>query len=158
MRDRFLQAVAAGHTDDHLGLGSSQFLGRDHPRSCPHLSEYVNPSGGVDLLRDPVSGHHQGVEPLEADHPGTLPASDDTPDRVEARPESSDQLGGSLWGAGHVADVADGAEHGRQAVGLERYHRGLAWEQLGGLEDLGVGDSADLAQLLGEDQVGMGPP
>ncbi len=72
---------------------------------------------------------------------------------VKAGLEPRAKLGRLLGGARGIAQPADVGEHLGEPLGVERDHRRAGGEALGDRDHVVVGDRADLADRLGDDQV-----
>ncbi len=116
----------------------------------------VHPAGYVDHLRHPVAADERRVEPLEGKHPRAPPLPCGRSDRIQPRlePVLKGRREHRLSGRnGHASDVRD--EDLVQRLGVEREHLGPARQALGDGADVVVGDGADGAQGLRDDQVGL---
>ena len=154
---------AARHQHQHLRVD----VARPRPRSSRPTARHRRPSRSQPPARRTCSGTQwpdgeRRVEPLEADdarrRAGRRRAARDTrPRRAPRRSRRRlDQVDGGVLGLGHRADRRDRVEDALDRRRLERDDRDVGVDRAGDLVDLAVADRADAAQLLGQDQVGLG--
>ena len=94
------------------------------------------------------------VEPLERDHPRRARARDGGPHRRQPSLELAAQLVGCLRDPGRLAEPDHVLEHLAQRARVLLNDPGLARQPGGDLDHVLEGDGADLADRLGDDQVG----
>ena len=96
-----------------------------------------------------------GIEPLERQHPRPGRVGDGLANRVQAALEPVAKLGRPLGDARRLAQAGDVGEHLGEVGGVERDHRGPGRQALGHRDHVVVGDRADLADGLGDDQIDL---
>ena len=106
-----------------------------------------------------MAGRERRVEPLEADHAARrhavqAPLEDPVLDRAQALAQDLDEADRLVLGVGHRPDRRDRVEDALDRARLEADHADLGVDPADGLADLAVADRADVAQLLGQDEVG----
>ena len=153
MRDLCIES--AGHDDHQVGLRGGVPLPGLLLRLLTDEAEHILAAGVVDQLRGPVAGDIGRIEPLERDHPRSPRAPHGQPDPIDSGRGLTDQIHGSVLGVCGLCDRSGIAQDLSHSVRIERDHQRLAVDLLGDLPDVLVGDGADLAQRLGDDQVGL---
>ena len=147
--------VAARDADDDLGLGGLQELPLQLLGVLAGEAEQVGPAGHVDQLRRPVAGDEDRVEPLDRDHAAPARALERDPHAVDAGALAGDEVQRGVARVGRLGERPDVAHRLAERLGVQRDDVGAGVELLGDVADLLVGDRADRAQLLGDDQVGL---
>jgi hypothetical protein len=107
-------------------------------------------AGGRHELRRPVAGEAGRIEPLDADD---TPPHGGAGKRREPRPHPGHERIGLGLAAERAAGPADVAVHAVERPAREADDLGRPLEDGGEPSRLAVGDGADLAQLLGHDDV-----
>lgn len=153
--ERALRAVAARHRDDHVGRGRRDLLPGALLRALAGQAEHVLAARVVDQLRRPVAGGEHRIQPLERrDARAPLHAGRGLADGVDAGGQLRDQPRARLARVGRGGESADVGEHLAERRGVERQHCGRRVDLARDRADVVGGDRADLAQLLGHDQLG----
>src|SRR6266566_3658639 len=152
---------AAGHQHDHLRID----IGYRRPvrlaRCLAVLAEEVPAACAPDLLGHPVADRERWIEPLDTGDARRLMAVlaafvDTRLDHAEARAKALDEIDGRIFGVGHRADGRDRIEDALERGRLEGDDGDLGVDRASDLVDLPIAHGADLAELLGQDQVRPG--
>ena len=124
--------------------------------------EQVPAAGAPDLLGHPVARPRTAGRATRDRRPGAAgarlaPRLRPAARRADSRSRSAlDQVDRLVLGLGHRADRRDRVEDALDRGRLEGDDRDVGVDRAGDLVDLAVADRADAAQLLGQDQVGLG--
>ena len=155
------QVEPAWHQQEHLRVHLGHRVPRGLDRRLPVGTEQLPATGAPDLLGHPVAGRERRIEPLETDDArrpsaGVAPGLDLLLDGTEPLAQRLHEVDRGVLGLGHRADRGDRVEDALDGGGLERDHRDVCVDGAGDLVDLAVAHGADAAQLLGQDEVGLG--
>ena len=118
-------------------------------------AEHVDAAGVLDQLRGPVAGDEDRVEPLERGDPHRLLRAHGEAHLVDPARGVLDEVDAGVLGVGRGGERPGVAEHLAERVRVERDHLRLGLDPLRDLDDVVVGDRADRAQRLRDDQVGL---
>ena len=156
LRQRARRVVAARHHDDDLRLGRRDLLPVDLDRRLGRLAEQVHPAGVLDQLRRPVPGDEQRVEPLERSDAAAAArraprGARGRSARRRARPARSPSSRRPVA----CAIVRTSASASPSVWGSSAITRGRDGSSAAIAGDLVVGDRADRAERLRDDQVGL---
>ena len=127
---------------------------RDLARALARPRQGVDAAGERDHLRHPVAAGERRVEPLERRDPGARRVGDRGPDGVDPGPQLPAQALAAVADAAGLAEADEVAEDLVEGRGVEREHLGGARQARGDRANVVVGDGADRAERLGDDQVG----
>ena len=127
----------------------------DDARALPGArAERVDAAGRGDHLRHPVAAAEERVEPLERGDRGAARRRRSRRGRPRsARSSSSAQPAPGVGDARGLAERDGVVEHLAERRGIEREHPRAGRQPRGDRADVVAGDGADLADLLGDDQV-----
>ena len=130
-------------------------------RLLPVGPEHVPAARPPDLFGHPVPDGERRVEPFDRHHadrrpPGIAPPGHALFDGAEPLPQRLDQIDRCVLHLGHRADRRDRMEDPLERGGLERDDRDIRVDATSDLVHLAIADGANVAQLLGQDEVGLG--
>src|SRR6202165_2843716 len=108
-----------------------------------------------DELRCPVTTVKGRVDPFETDHLSRTPSGDTLLDRHDPPAKGIANVLRGIRPSDQAADQENVLEDVLEALRLERHQLGRRPQPAGGPLDHWVGDGADLAQFLRQDQVGV---
>ena len=121
-------------------------------------AEQVEPARVLDQLRRPVARDEHRVEPLEGGDRHRLGGAHGEPHAVDPRSRVAHQVDAGVLGVGRLCERAHVPQHLAQRVRIQRHHLRLGVEPLGDRAHVVVGDRADGAQRLRDDQIGLKVP
>ena len=156
--DDLRQGIAAGDHEDDVGAGGGDLGPGGAERGAAGGAEDVEAAGGRDLVGRPVAGDEGWVGPLE----GEDARAGGTGRAVAQGADLIAQRRGERAGVGGAADgVADVVDRGEDAVEVERgeaEHAGAQLLLVHDAVDVALADGADIAEGLGDDEVGREAP
>jgi hypothetical protein len=108
-----------------------------------------------------MADRERRVEPLHRDHPersstGIAPSGHPLLDGVEPLPKGLDEVDRRVLDLGHRPDGRDRVKDALEGRRLERDDGDVGIDPTRDLVHLAIADRTDVAQLLGQDQVGRG--
>jgi hypothetical protein len=124
-------------------------------RGLPGEAEHILAAGEVDQLRCPVTCRIRRIEPLERDHARPATAAHRQADAVDPLRGLADQIDRRVLGVCGLCDRSGIAQNLSQRVRIERDHHRLTVDLRRDFAHVVVGDGADRAQRLGDDQLGL---
>ena len=151
-RPRHVEAAAGDQQD--LGIGGADVVPGDRARARAGDAEQRLAAGERDQLGRPVAGAERRIDPFEhGDGGGRLHARGTRRHGVDAGPQRGDHLASARRDAGRFRDEAEAGEDILEARRLEVHDARRPGQRARGFAHLGVGDGADVAQRLGDDQI-----
>ena len=118
-------------------------------------AEHVDAAGELDQLRRPVARGEDRVEPLDRSDHRPLGTLHRHAHAIDASALAGDEVERGVARSRRRGDGADVAHRLADRLRIECDHLRARGDHLGLLDDFVVGDRADRAQLLGDDQVGL---
>ncbi len=143
----------AGHPHDHVGSRGGELIPLRGAGFGSGDAEHVLAARDLDHLGHPVASDEWRIEPFQGEHSGAGRAFDGGTHILEPPLEIVTQGDGPVGDPGRLAQPRDVGEHVGEVRGVERDHLRERREAGGHGYDVVVGDRADLADRLGDDQV-----
>ena len=151
--DNLVEGEAAGEEESHVGGGGGDGLPGDALGLLAGTGEHILPAGAGDLLGHPVPGGEGRVEPLEREDAGSGRGEGCGWGRARAQVGGeAGTLGGAARG---LADLLDGAGNALEVEGREGEDAGAKLLLVHDPVDLALAHGADIAEGLGDDEVGL---
>ena len=150
-----IQPIAAGHQDQYVGRGLDDLLPIDVDGSATGRPQHVLPTGQRHHLRHPMPADHQRIEPFEADDAagGATGGPNATTDPIDAMAQCSNDRLRHAFAIRRLPDGDNRVEHALDARRLKREDLRLAWQRACDLQHILVGDGANRAEFLSQDEV-----
>ncbi len=152
---RLLAVQAAGHDDDDVGPGRRDLLpGRRRASARPGSARASVPPAASIISGTQWPAGVDGVEPLERGDPGPLERRRRGPHGVDPRLQRAPQARPAVGGAaGRPPSRSASASTSPSVEGSSESTRGRLGSRAGDGDDVVVGDRADRADGLGDDQI-----
>ena len=155
LRDRAVEVVAARHEQDDLRRRVADLRPLHPSRAGTGGRQHGIGARGEQHVGDPVAAVERRIGPLQREDPATRQVGDRCPHAGDPRAEvAHDRVGGRV-GTGDRAHLADARDHVVEARRVERHDVGVAAEHVERVGDRARRHCAHLAEILGEDHVGL---